>query len=145
MAASAWLQQEIMPVDINFERRDLTSAQKSHPSPDDLVETFCIYSNKTKYTLFFYLFNTKLFTVSLKNVYLNYYYCQVLLFASYQRWLIRQRLLISASPPRLCLFPSLICSPTRQPNSKVDNSRMHRYRNAVFTSNFFFISMLVCS
>ena len=42
MAASAWLQQEIMPVDINFERRDLTSAQKSHPSPDDLVETFCI-------------------------------------------------------------------------------------------------------
>ena len=50
---------------------------------------------------------------------------------SYQRWHIRQWLLISA--PCLCLVPSLITSPIKQPYSKVGNSRMYRYGNAVFT------------
>ena len=37
------LQQETMWVNINFERRDLTSAQKSHPSPDDFGETYHLH------------------------------------------------------------------------------------------------------
>ena len=34
------LQQEKKWVHINFDRRDLTSARKSHPSPDNYWETF---------------------------------------------------------------------------------------------------------
>ena len=34
------LQQETVWVNIGFETRDLTSVQKSHPSPDDIEETF---------------------------------------------------------------------------------------------------------
>ena len=34
------LQQEIVWVNINFERRDLTSAQKRHPSPNNFGETY---------------------------------------------------------------------------------------------------------
>ena len=54
---------------------------------------------------------------------------------SYQRWLNRQWLFISA--PCLCLIPSLIFSPTKGPYSKVGNSRMSRYENTVFTSNLY--------
>ena len=39
-------------------------------------------------------------------------------------------------PPRLLLFPSLICGHTKHPYSKVDISRMYRHRNDVFISNF---------
>ena len=53
---------------------------------------------------------------------------------SYQRWLIRQWLLISV--PCLCLVPSLIISPTKQPYSNIGNSRLYCYGNSVFTSNF---------
>ena len=47
---------------------------------------------------------------------------------------IRQWLLISASC--LCITHSLIFSPTKQPYSKVGNSRMYQYGNAAFISNF---------
>ena len=33
-------------VDINFERKDLTSAQKSQPTPNDFGETFAFNSIK---------------------------------------------------------------------------------------------------
>ena len=54
---------------------------------------------------------------------------------SYQQWHIRQWLLISA--PCLCLVPFLIFSPIKQLYSKVGNSRMYRYGNAVFTLNLY--------
>ena len=56
----SWLrfQQEPMWVNNNFERRELTSAQKSCPSPDDFVEKSFL--------------NTKVFTEPLKNINLNY-------------------------------------------------------------------------
>ena len=41
-------------------------------------------------------------------------------------------------PPHLCLFLSLIRSPTKQLCSKVDNSRMYWYKKTVFTSIFFY-------
>ena len=68
---------------------------------------------------FFHLFNTKLCAVPLN------YYCTINFSTLYQRWLIRQWLLISA----LCLFlvPSLIFRPTKQPYWKVVDSRMYRY------------------
>ena len=43
---------------------------------------------------------------------------------------------VPSSPLAFPLF-DLICSPIKQPYSKVDNCRMYRYRNAVFTSNFY--------
>ena len=48
-------------------------------------------------------------------------------FTSYQRWLIWQWLLISA--PFLCLVPSLIFNPTKQPYLKVCNSGICWYEN----------------
>ena len=54
---------------------------------------------------------------------------------SYRRWLIRQWFLISTLC--LCVVQSLIFSPTKQPYWNVGNSRMYRYGNAVFTSNFY--------
>ena len=53
----------------------------------------------------------------------------------YQQWHIREWLLISA--PCLYLVPFLIFSPIKQLYSKVDNSRMYRYGNAVFTLNLY--------
>ena len=57
---------------------------------------------------------------------------------SYQQWVSRQWLLISA--PCLCLVSSLIFSHTKQPYSRVGNARMYRYGNAVlfriFTRNY---------
>ena len=54
-------------VDINFERRDLTPAQKSHPSSDDFRETFAFNLKKKCNTFFFHLFKRILFTVPMKN------------------------------------------------------------------------------
>ena len=85
---------------------------------------------------FFFIFLIKnFFSVPLKNLNLNYY-CQVLQVSPDS---INGGLpgCSSVSPPRLCFFPSLICSPTKQPYSKVDYLRMFSYRNAVFTSNFY--------
>ena len=47
------LQQETLWVNINFERRDLISAQKSHPSPDDIGEIFAFNLTKQNVTHFF--------------------------------------------------------------------------------------------
>ena len=48
-----WLQQETMWVNINFERRDLTSAQKRHSSPDDFGETYFIIKSITRSLIIF--------------------------------------------------------------------------------------------
>ena len=52
----------------------------------------------------------------------------------YQRWIIRQWLLISG--PCLCLVPSLIFSSTKHQYSNIGSTTMYRYENSVFTSNF---------
>ena len=67
-----------MWVNINFERRDLTSVQKSHPSPNDFGETFAFNLRKQDLKHFlFHLFNTKHFAVPLESLNSNYC-CQVL-------------------------------------------------------------------
>ena len=49
--------------DFSRKQRYLTSAQKSHPSPDEFGEIFA-FDNKTKCNTFFFdLLNTKLFGV----------------------------------------------------------------------------------
>ena len=42
-----------MWVNVNFERRDLTSARKSHPFPNDFTETFELNLIKENVTHFF--------------------------------------------------------------------------------------------
>ena len=72
------LQQETMWVNINFERRDLTSVLKVHLSPGDFGETFTFNLIKQNVThLVIHLFNTKLFAMPINNLNLNYH-CQVL-------------------------------------------------------------------
>ena len=120
------LSQETMWVNINFERRDLTSG-----------EVFAFNLIKQNVTHFSFIFLTLNFFVPLKNLNLNYY-CQVAWVSSYCiNGGLSDKGFSSVPPPhRLCLFPSLIFSPTKQPYSKWGKSRMHWYRNAVFTSNF---------
>ena len=57
----SWLrrQQEAMWVNINFERRDLTSAQKRHPFPDDFGENFAWNLIKQSVTHFYFIFLTQ--------------------------------------------------------------------------------------
>ena len=130
-------QQETKWVNINFERRDLTSAQESHSSPDDFGETFAFNTFNTFNAFSFHLFNTKLFAMSLKNLSL-YCYCQVFYVSPYRiNGGLSDKGCSSVPPPCFCLFPSLICSSTKQLYSKVDYSRMYRYRTAVFISNFY--------
>ena len=131
-----------MWVNINFERRDLTSTQKSHPSLDDIGEIFAVNLIKNV-THFFHLFNAKRFAVSLKNLNLNYY-CQVLQVSPHRiNGGLSDKGCSSVPPPlppcsSLWLFPSLICSPTKEPYLKVDNFMMYRYRNVAFTSKFYY-------
>ena len=54
-----------MRVNINYERGDLTFAQKSHPSPDDFGETFAFNLIKKCNTIFFHPFKAKVFVVPL--------------------------------------------------------------------------------
>ena len=131
------LSQETMWVNINFERRDLTSVQKSHPSLEFSGEVFAFNLIKQNVTHFSFIFLTLNFFVPLKNLNLNYY-CQVPWVSPYCiNGGLSDKGFSSVPPPhRHCLFPSLIFSPTKQPYSKWGKSRMHRYRNAVFTSNF---------
>ena len=129
-----------MWVNINFERRDLSSAQKSDLSTNNFGETFAFNLIKQYVTYFsFILLTQNFFCVPEKLEFKLLLPGTVSFSTSLQRWLIWQRMFISAPLP-FCLFPSLICSPTKQPSSKAHNSRMDRYRNA-----FFYISMLVCS
>ena len=67
-----------MWVNINFERRDLTSAQKSHLSTDNFGETFAFNLIKQNVTYFSFMFLTQNFFCVPENLNLNYY-CQVLL------------------------------------------------------------------
>ena len=58
---------------VNFERRDLTSAQKIHLFFDNFGKIFALNLIKQNVTHFFHLFNANLFDGSLKNFNLNYY------------------------------------------------------------------------
>ena len=72
------LQQEAKWVNINFERRDLTSTQKGHPSTDDFGATFSLSLIKQDAAHFSFIFLTKkTYAVLLKNLNLNFC-CQVL-------------------------------------------------------------------
>ena len=64
-----WLQQETMRANINFEKRDLTSAQKSHLSRDDFGKTFAFDLIKQNVTHFSFIFLTQnFFAVPLKTL-----------------------------------------------------------------------------
>ena len=56
----------------SFERRDLTSEQKSHPSVDYFGKTIAIDFKKNVTHFSFIFFNTNGFTVPVKNLNLNY-------------------------------------------------------------------------
>ena len=62
------LQQEIKWVNINFDKRDLTSAQKSHSSPDDFGKTFLFTLIKQNVTYFSFIFLTQNFLLCLWNL-----------------------------------------------------------------------------
>ena len=128
-----WLQQEAEWGSINFERKDLNFPQKSHPPSDDFKEIcffLCFSFKKTKCNrFFFHIFNTKLMWYAFELLLPD----TVSSSTSYQQWHIRQWLLIN--PPWFCLIPFLIFSPIKQPYSKVGNSGMYRYGNAVFILN----------
>ena len=55
------LQQETMWVNVNFERRDLFSVQKSHPFPDDFREAFTFKLIKQNVTHFSFILLTQSF------------------------------------------------------------------------------------
>ena len=126
-----------MWLNMNFQRKDLTSAQKCHPSLIDFGETFAFNLIKQNRTHFSFIFLTQnVLLCPWKNL---IFYCQVLQVSSHRinGGLSEKGCWSVPSPPRLCLFPSLICNPTKQPYLTVDNSRMHWYTNDVFTSNFY--------
>ena len=138
------LSQETMWVDINFERRDLTSVQKSHPSLEFSGEVFAFNLIKQNVTHFSFIFLTLNFFVPLKNLNLNYY-CQVPWVSPYCiNGGLSDKGFSSVPPPhRLCLFPSLIFSPT---NSHIQNEVNPGCIGIemLFSLQIFFISMLVC-
>ena len=108
----SWLrfQQETKWVSINFQRGDLTSAKKSHLSPDDFGETFAWNLIKQNATHFSFIFLTQNFCCAHEKIKFKFLLpSTVNFFTSYQRWLIRQRLLINASQKNFrqtieCLF-----------------------------------------
>ena len=105
----------------------LTSSQKSHPSPINFRETFALNLIKQNVTHFSVISHKPFFLCPWKNLKFKFLLPDTVSFStSYQRWLIKQKLLISAPLPRLCLFLSLVVSRTKQPHSKVDNSMMYR-------------------
>ena len=90
------LQQETVWVNIGFETRDLTSVQKSHPSPM-ILEKPLIQFNVTKFkTFFFHLFNTTFFCCSWKLKFKLLLPGSLSFSAPYQWWLVRQKLFMSA-------------------------------------------------
>ena len=114
------LQQEATWVNINFERRDLTSIKKSHSSPNHFGEAFAFNLIKQNVTHFSFIFlRQDFFYGLLKNLNLNYH-CQVLQVAlnCINGGLSGKSCSSVRPPPHLSHFPSLICSPTKQPYSK---------------------------
>ena len=81
-----------------------------------------------------------MFDVPLKRLNLNYYYHVLYVSPHRINGGVADTGCSSMAPtlplPRLYLFPSLICTPTKQPYSKVDNFRMYRSKNVVSTSSF---------
>ena len=107
-----------MWVNINFERRELTSAQKSHLSTDNFGEAFAFNLIKQNVTYFSFMFLTQnFFCVPEKLEFKLLLPGNASFSTPLKRWFIRQMMFISAPFP-LCLFPSLICSPTKQPLQK---------------------------
>ena len=104
------LQQKTTWVNINFERRDLNSPQKSHPPPMILEKfAFSFAFNIRKRNVVDFSFIS--LTQNLGCVFKLLLPGTVSFSTSYQRWIIRQWLLISA--PCFCLVPSLIFSTTK--------------------------------
>ena len=133
VSTTPWLrrQQESEWVNINFERRDLNSPQKSHLSLMILGKfafVFAFSLGKQNVTGFFSPLQQKTFCCAIKLLLPG----TVSFCTSCQRWLIRQWLIINT--PCSCLVLSLIFSLTKQPYSKVGNSGIYWYQNAVFTS-----------
>ena len=99
----SWLefQQETKLLNINFKGTGVTSAQKSHLFLDDFEKTF-VFSLKITYFSFIYL--TGKFLLCTKKLKFKLLLPGTVSFlTSYQRWLIRQRLLISGSSLPLLL------------------------------------------
>ena len=117
-------------MNINFGKRDLSSP----PAPMILEKfAFCFVFNLRKQyvTDFFSVSVTQNFVLCLQiTTAWHYTFLNIVSTLAYQTMLVIRTLC-------LCLMPSLISSPTKQPYSKVGNSRMSRYGNTVFTSNFY--------
>ena len=107
-------QQEAEWVNINFERTALNIHIKVNP-PKPPVTPMIL----EKFS-FSFICLTQNFKLCLKLLLPG----TVSFSTSYQRWLIRQWLLISN--PWFCLVSSLISTPIKQPYSKVGNCRMYR-------------------
>ena len=100
----SWLrfQREITWVNVNFQRRDLTSAWKSFPFQEIFENIICIFSLiKQNVTPFFSIFHKK--TLYCANQLKLLLPGPVSFPTSYQRCLVRQRLLISAPSSSLLL------------------------------------------
>ena len=138
------LSQETIWVNIKFERRDLTSVQKSHPSLEFSGEMFAFNLIKQNVTHFSFIFLTLNFFVLLKNLNLNYY-CQVpwvspyCIMVAYQTKVSRQCLPLTASASS----PPWYSVPL---NSHIQNEVNPGCIGIemLFSLQIFFISMLVC-
>ena len=109
-------QQETKWVNINFERRDLTSAQKSHPFHNEFGEIFVFNIIKQNVTHFSFIFLTTFLFYHEKLKYKLLLPGTVSFFTSYQRWVIRQRFLIGAPLPASASSPPWYVAP---PNSHI--------------------------
>ena len=94
------------------------------PFPDDFGETFAFNLIKQNVAHFSFIFLTKFFAMSVKNL------KGLHIVPTITYW---TKVPHQCPFHFFCLFLFFTCSTTKQPYSKVDNSRMHRYRNAVFT------------
>ena len=95
-------------LNINFERRDLFSAQKSYPFPNDFGEAFAFNVIKQNLTRFSFSFLKQNFCCAPEKFKFKLLLPGTVSFStSYPWWLIRQRLLISASPSPALPLPLL--------------------------------------
>ena len=132
-----------MWVNINFTRRYRSSAQKSHPSPNDFGKTFACSSikpNETHFSLIFLTQNVLLCSWKTPIWISTAKYCKFLHIVSslaYQTVAHQSKGCLSVT--LLSTFASSLPRYAASPNSqsKVDNSRMCWYWNAVFTSNVY--------
>ena len=109
------LQQDTKWVNINFERRELTSARTSYRSTDDFGAIFPLNLIKQNVTHFSFIFLNKTFCRASEKLRFKLLLPGTVSFStSYQLWLIRQRFIISApsapSPPWYALQTSIFKS-----------------------------------